>query len=302
MPTVENVDNIDELQLVKQLDNVTNIQQLEQVDNVTNVETVQDVNTVHDVRKLPFPYYPLKKYNYQKGGSVHITASSNMYQAVYTPGVDCEFKGIGICFTSYNIEDTYDVMVGARYIIQGSSVKEMAEQRMLEVYEVVQAGTPIVIQFHNNSGLEKYMLYEFITLVDDEILNSNETLQWSFYWEDQNIEVGEQELCTLIINQPNYVNMDSHISYFDLAITDLNTQLTAATITCNSDGLISTDYIEDIPELQSLNLLARVNVIGIVSVTRYDKTLHIVFKNIENIGTVDPHPIEIGVSGAVNNI
>ena len=304
VPNVENVDNIELLKKVNQLDNVTNVQRVQKVDhvdNVTNVETVQDVMTVHNVRKLPHPYFPLKKYNYQYGGSLHITNTQNLYQAVYVPGIDCEFKGVHLCFTSYNIEDTYDVMIGSRYIMQGSHVKEMSEYRMLETYEVVPAGTPIVIQFHNNSGLEKYLLFEVITLVDDSILNTSNILNWTFDWQDTSVEVGEQDFCTLIINQPNYVNMDSDIDNFTLDIRDMTTQLHVATITYNG-GIINTDYIEDDPTYTGQGYLARVNVIAITSVTRFDKAIQILFKNINDTGTVNPHPIELGISGDVNNL
>lgn len=297
VPNVENVDNIEIVKKVNQLDNVGNVQKLEQVDNITNVETVQAVN---DVKKLPHPYFPLKTYNYQHGGSVHVTATQNTYQAVYTPDYDCEFKGIHLCLTSYNIEDTYDVMIGSRYIMKGSHVKEMSEYRMLEVFEDVPAGTPIVIVFHNNSGLEKYILYEIITLVDDSVVNNSNTMDWSFTWSGVEQVVGEQDLCTLIINQPNYVNMDSVIDTFSLDITNLNTQETIAVIQYN--GSIQSNYIEAESSYESLGLLARVNVIGIVSVARYDKAIQIVFKNINDTGTTDPHHIEIGISGNVTNV
>jgi len=279
-----NTENVDNIELVKKVN---------QLDNVSNVQTVQDV------RKLPHPYFPLKVFNYQQGGAVHITATKNTYQAVYVPDVDCEFKGVHLCLTSYNIEDTYDVMIGSRYVIKGSHVKEMSEYRTLEVYEDVSAGTPITIVFHNNSGLEKFLLYEIITLVDEQVINNTEIMEWSFTWEDQTIEVGEQDLCTLIINQPNYVNMESRIDNFVLEITDMTTFLKVAIITY--DGTVYSDYEETDPRYTSLGLLARVNVIGIVAVVRYDKAIQIVFKNLNDTGTVNPHPIQIGVSGIVQN-
>lgn len=288
VPNVENVDNIDLLQKVNQ------------VDNLTNVETVETVEVVEDVRKLPHPYFPLKKYNYQRGGDIHITPTTNMYQAVYIPDMDCELKGFHLCFTSYNIEDTYDIMIGSRYIVKGSHVKEMTEYRTLEVYEVVEAGTPIVINYYNNSGLEKHLLYEIITLVDEEVLNHESLLNWSFNWQDETLMVGEQDFCTLVINQPNYVNMESEIEEFILTITDLTTQLEIAQIN-NSGGVINSSYIEPEPDLQALGLLARVNVVGIVSIQKFAKSIHITFKNINNTGTVDPHPIQIGIYGVVVN-
>ena len=150
------------------------------VEQVNNVNTVQDVNTVHDVRKLPHPYFPLKKYNYQKGGQIHITPNIGMYQAVYIPDTEVEFKGIQLICTSYNVDDTYDVMIGSRYVIKDSHVKEMTEYRTFEVYEVVPSGTPIVINFHNNSGLEKYLMYEVVTLVDEEYVYDEDRLDWAF--------------------------------------------------------------------------------------------------------------------------
>lgn len=309
VPNVENVeevqrvvgvDHVTQVEDVRQVDNVTQVEEVRQLDNVTNVETVQDVNTVHDVRKLPHPYYPLKHYNYQPGGMLHVTPSQNTYQAVFVPDCDCEFKGIHICFTSYNIEDTYDVLVGARYVIRGSHVKEMSEYRLLEVYEVVEAGTPIVIQFHNRSGLEKYLLYEVITLIDSKQLAYPSELNWNFYWEGLEQTLDEKDTCTLIVNQPNYVNLDSAIARFDLEVVNLLTQETVATIT-GDDGMVWSDYEEAVRDYQDYGLLARVNVIGIVSIIKHSKSIEFVFKNLNTGGTMDGHPIEMGIRGVVAN-
>ena len=314
VPNVENVDNIEVVKKVNdvglveqvhQLDNVTTVETVDQVKNVQNVEwveTVDNVNTVKDVRKLPHPYFPLKQYNYQYGGAVHATATQNTYQAVYLPEYDCEFKGVHLCFTSYNIEDTYDVMIGSRYIMKGSHVKEMSEYRMLEVYEDVPAGTPITIEFHNNSGLEKYLMFEFVCLFDETIINYPGIMTWNFDWKDTAQTINEQDDCVLVINQPNYVNMDSTISDFNLTIADLTTQATIATVSCDNSGNISSNYVETLPEYQGIGYLARVGIIAIKSITRFDKAIQIVFRNIGTTGTTTPHPIEMGVHGLVNNV
>ncbi len=280
--------------VVAYVPNVENVDNVEKVKQVDTVKTVEDVNTVHDVQKLPHPYFPLKKYNYQSGGAVHITETSNLYQAVYVPDTACELKGIHLCFTSYNIEDTYDVMVGSRYVIKGSHVKEMTEHRMLEVYEDLPAGTPITITFHNNSGLEKYLLYEFITLVDEKVLNTSSVLNWSFNWKDETVVVGAGDKCTLVIPQPNYVNMDSNIKSAVLEITDILTQQQIATI--EHDGYVETDYQD--PFYPDEGYLARVNVMAIVQVTLFERAIQIVFKNIDHV----PHPIQLGVKGSIVNI
>lgn len=305
VPTVENVDNItnlEKVQKVELVDSVTTVQQVENVQNVEWVQTVDDVNTVHDVRKLPHPYFPLKKFNYQYGGWTHATAAQNTYQAVYLPEFDCEFKGIHLCFTSYNIEDTYDVMIGSRYIMKGSHVKEMSEYRMLEVYEDVPAGTPITIEFHNNSGLEKYMMFEFVCLFDEETVNYPGVMSWNFNWDGTSQYVDEQDDCVLVISQPNYVNMDSSLRDFHLELSDLTTQQVIATVVCDSSGSISTNYVESVYEYQGLGYLARVGVIAVLSVTRFEKSIQVVFRNISNLGTTSPHPIEVGIYGLVNNV
>ena len=281
--------------VVAYVPNVENVDNVEKVRQVDNVKTVEDVNTVHDVRKLPHPYFPLNKFNYQRGGSLHVTETSNTYHAVYVPDMDCEFKGVHICFTSYNIEDTYDVMIGSRYIIKGSHVKEMAEYRMFEVFEVVPAGTPITIIFHNNSGLEKYLLYEFITLINEEVLNTSSILNWEFNWQDESVVVGGGDLCTLVIAQPNYVNMDSNIDSFTLNIADTTIQQDVATIEYR-DGILSTDYIDQ--QYPDEAYLARVNVMAIVQVIKFKKSIQVIFKNISN----NTHPIQVNIKGSVINI
>lgn len=271
---------------------------VEEVLKVKQVDTVRTVEEVKNVQKLPHPYFPLKKLNYQKGGRLHIEPEINTYQAVYIPECDLELKGIHLCLTSYNVEDTYDVMIGSRYIIKGSYVKEMAEYRMLEVYEVVNAGTPIIINFHNYSGLEKYLLYEIITLVDQEIIFDNNTLDWNFYWEGINYILGPNDYLNLVIPQPNYVNIDSIIHEFALSIINLRDTNLITTITYKNDTL-NTDYVETDPAYIEYGFLARVNVIAVDSIEKYQKSILITFKN---ISTIDNHPVEIGIRGNITNI
>ena len=277
---------------------VEEVLKVEQVDRVQLVDTVDTVNTVNDVKKLPHPYFPLKKLNYQTGGQIHVAPVTGMYQAVYIPNREIEFKGIHLCLTSYNIEDTYDVMIGSRYVIKNSYVKEMTEYRMFEVYEIVPAGTPIVINFHNNSGLEKYLMYEIIALSNEAITTDINNLNWAFYWEGLNVEVGEDDYLSLVLIQPNYVNMDSNIDAFTLTIADLTQHVETAEITY-LNGTITSTYEETVPEYMNSGFLARVNVIAITSIIVYEKSFVIVFKN---ISSTDPHPVEIGISGSVINI
>lgn len=277
---------------------VPTVEEVLKVEQVDRVQLVDTVGTVNDVRKLPHPYFPLKQLNFQTGGQIHIAHATGMYQAVYIPNKEIEFKGIHLCLTSYNIEDTYDVMIGARYVIKNSYVKEMTEYRMFEVYEVVPAGTPIVINFHNNSGLEKYLMYEIIALSNEAVTTDIDNLDWSFYWEGLNVEVGAGDYLSLVLIQPNYVNMDSNIDSFTLTIADLTQHIEVARITY-SGGVLSSTYAETVPEYENSGFLARVNVIAITSVIAYEKSFVVTFKNISSI---DPHPVEIGISGSVTNI
>jgi hypothetical protein len=249
---------------------------------------------------LPHPYFPLKKYNIQEGGRLHITPTVDTFQAVYMPDYDCEFKGINICFTAYNIEDTYDVLVGSRYVLRNSSIKEMAEVRMLEVYEDVTAGTPIIIQFHNNSGTEKFLMWDVLMLVDVQTNSGAEMLTWSFDWKDPAQIVGEGDTCSLVIAQPNYVNLESNILSFSLEITDLLVQTRICTIDYVG-GVISSDYVETDPNYQGQGFLARSNVIAITAITVFEKSIQIVFRNVGSTGTTNPHPIEMGITGSVQN-
>jgi hypothetical protein len=282
---------------VPQVEQVDYIDTLHQVDNVSNVELVQDVRQIHSI----VPHFPLKRYNYQYGGSLHVEPSVNIYSAVYTPNCDCEFKGVNLCFTSYNVEDTYNVRIGSKYIIQNSHVKEMTEYRVLENYEIVPAGTPIVIEFSNKSGLEKFMLYDLITLIDEVKILTN-VIDWTFDWQGANIQLGEQDTLALLISQPDYVNLQSSIKSFVMTMIDPLTG-NQWNILCNPSGVISSNYTEpNGSQYTGLNLLGRSGVIGVISVTRYSKTIQVIFKNLNNSGTVDPHSVEIGIHSSVTNI
>lgn len=289
VPTVETV---------LEVENVQNVQSVDLVDKVTLVETVDlvkrvnDVDTVHDVRKLPSPYFPLKKLNSQIGGKLHVTANMSTFSATYYPEVDCEFKGVDLCFTSYNIEDTYDVLVGSRFVIKNSSVKEMSEYRRFETYELVPAGTPLTIHFHNNSGAEKFLLYDMINVVDVDV-NYPVPYPWTFDWVDSTLNLDEGDTMTLVIAQPDFVNLDLIISGFTLTVRDMLSQDNVATISY-SGGNVSSTFSES-------GRFARVNVIAIIDVKRYAQAIHIIFKNINTTGTSNHHPIEIGINGAIQS-
>lgn len=272
-----------------------------QVDNVSEVEQVNNVSVVEEVKKLPHPAFPLKKYNFQLGGVVEIVNSYNMFESVYTPQHDCEFKGLSIVYDTYNIEDKYNILVGSRYVIKDARPKEMAEHRLFNTFEVVPSGTPIVIQHINNSGKAKTLMYDLQLLFDSVITQDGSQFNWTFNWNGESVNIPEGDTCILIVNVPPYVNMGSNISTFNLDLTNTNTELDICTITCGAGGSITSNYIETDPLYQGQGFLARSNVIAVTNVTRYDKSIHIVFKNINTTG-MPPHPIEIGISGSVVNL
>jgi hypothetical protein len=261
---------------VPQVDTVFTVKN---VDAVKTVENVNDVQTVHDVRKLPHPYFPLKKYNYQVGGKLHITGMQNPHEVVFVPDVDIEFKGVDMCFTSYNIEDTYDVLIGSKHIIRNSHVKEMAEYRRFETYEEVPEGTPIIIRFYNNSGLEKYLLWDLINLVDSTTMAYPMTLEWNFYWVDSSQVLNEEDTATIVIVQPQYVNADSTIKSYTLTIMDILTETSVATIEYSNGNTTST-YNQN-------GNLAQVNVMAITNITTYDQSIHITIRNTNTGGTMN---------------
>ena len=300
VPQVEVVNEVEEVTNVSSVDVVDEVKKVNLVDKVTVVDSVTRVDSVgpvDEIKKLPWPYFPLKTRNYQEGGMIYISPAQSKYQAIFYTNVPVEFKGINICFTAYNIEDTYDVLVGSQYVIKGSHVKEMSENRRLEVYELVDANIPITIDFYNNSGSEKYLLFDFITLSNTAI-QENIIHDWTFAWNGDNSQVDPGDFCTLLVIQPSYVNPDSIIETFFLNLIDLSTQLPIASISCDEGGGITSGYIETDPELQPYGFLARANIIAVTSVERQNRVIKIVFKNIGSV----PHPIEIGISGAVHNV
>jgi hypothetical protein len=120
-------------------------------------------------------------------------------------------------------------------------------------------------------------------------------LSWTFNWDGTDLLLHEQDMMTLIINSPSYVNLQSVIDSLTLTFTDKTNVVNQWDITVSSNGAVSSTYGgQD-------GYLGRVNVIAITSVAKYDKTIHITFKNISNNGTVNPHMIEMSVAGSVIN-
>ena len=113
------------------------------------------------------------------------------------------------------------------------------------------------------------------------------------------MNITPEDTATLIITQPNYVNMDSNVSTFDLEIKDLTLDTVISTISCDAGGIITSDYVEANPLYTGLGLLGRVNLIGITDVQRFNKSIHVTMKNLDDTVT---HPIEIGIGGNVSNI
>ena len=95
--------------------------------------------------------------------------------------------------------------------------------------------------------------------------------------------------------------MDAHIGTFTMNIKDLTSQQIIGTITYDGSTVAST-YVETDPLYTTLGLKGRVNIIGILSVTQYSKSIQVVFKNInDNNGLMNQHPIEIGLIGTVHS-
>lgn len=100
----------------------------------------------------------------------------------------------------------------------------------------------------------------------------------------------------LVITQPSYVNMNSTVDSFDLVITNSDTNSYISNITYSDVDNLYTNYIDS--EYPSEGYYARSNVIAIINVIKYSKSIEVVFKN---ISTALAHPIEIGIQGTVIN-
>jgi hypothetical protein len=257
-----------------------------QVDYIETLNLVNRVEKVGEIEKFPTPLFPRKTHNYQVGGMIHIPATTGSHFAVLNVDKAAEYKGINICFTAYNIEDTFDVLVGSRPVIKNSHVKEMSEFREMIVCEMIPQNTPLTIEFKNNSGLEKYLMYDHIMVIDTDVVNTPNTLEWNFVWRDDIVQLGAEDTLTLMVIQPNYVNADSTINEFTLTVKDKNIPANVlGTITCSGgtvDGFPLTSG-----DLRVLN------------VEKFPRYIAITIKNISQILS---HPVALEIVGSVVNI
>jgi len=128
---------------------------------VDKVKQVAQVSVVEEVKRINFPehLFPTKHRPFTKGFRMSIPAMTGTYETVYTPEEDMELVDIGIACSGYADNDYWELLVGDYKVVETMYTKELPEHinmgTTLYVVHAVPAGTPMRLQFHNDSGTSK---------------------------------------------------------------------------------------------------------------------------------------------------
>lgn len=210
--------------------------------------------------------FPEKSNDYHEGQKVHILGGvEGIYQAVYIPDTDCELKAITLAWSAYNFQDSYDIIIGgsstndgdnnagnlpARLLVKNAPTIEMAEIEQLELYTKVQAGTPIIVQFYNNSMTEKWMFVKFITLQDKIPSVDLSTFNWYVEWNGYKINMFGTQIYEEIIKVPDYHNsVPNRIEHVNIIAKELvvsGRRIAEINLGTDVPNGITTTYLEDL--------------------------------------------------------
>lgn len=126
----------------------------------------------------------------------------------------------------------------------------MAEIEQLELYTKVQAGTPIIVQFYNNSMTEKWMFVKFITLQDKIPSVDLSTFNWYVEWNGYKINMFGTQIYEEIIKVPDYHNaVPNRIEHVNIIAKELvvsGRRIAEINLGRDVPNGITTTYLEDL--------------------------------------------------------
>jgi len=137
----------------------------------------------------------------------------------------------------------------ARLLVSNAPTIEMAEINQLELYTMVQAGCPIIVQFYNESMTEKWMWVKFITLQDEIPAVNLSTFKWYHEWNGYHVNMfGTQEFIERI-RVPDFVNsnpsMITHVQIIAKELIVTGRRIATIEVGSTVPGGISSTFLED---------------------------------------------------------
>lgn len=249
-----------------------------EVDYVHKIGCVEWVNGLDQI--FPPGYLPDKRHMYEEGGRTLIPASPGRFTGTYITADDCDLKKINISFSAYNLEDTYDVMVGDRYLIRNAPTIEMAETKVLDLHERVKAGVPVVIVFHNNSSTEKYMFYSVVVYTDYQHKDDPSRYPWYFNWSGYDILLPEKSVHSHDFSLPEAYIDKVTLERIELTVSSFQEHKLLAKVTWSREMGTRTSYMEKDPMYVGESPLARDRTILFTEVQVNNNIITLVFRNL----------------------
>lgn len=147
-----------------------------------NVVLGGELDRVGEIGKLPHPIFPKKTVPKVKGGFIDVPSFKGIYPKIITANKDLEFISVSLACTGYLFPDYWEFWIGDYKIMETIYTKEIPQTvyggtQMTLVYPIP-AGTPMRIDFVNNSSTSKQVYFDIKLLVSPEdapelILNEN---------------------------------------------------------------------------------------------------------------------------------
>lgn len=249
-----------------------------EVDYVHKVGCVEWVNGLDQI--FPEGFLPEKRYTFEEGGKTYIPPEPGRFTGTYITGSDCDLKRINLSFSAYNLEDTYDILIGDRYLVRNAPTIEMAETKNLDLHEKADTGTPIIIVFHNNSATEKYMFYSVTVFTDFEYRENLITFPWYFNWSGYSTMLVEQHMHTEEFQLPKEYADGYHFDRIEMTVTSFQEHKLLAKVTWSAKTGLKTTYVENDQAYIGESPLARDRTILFTDVQVMGSIVRLVFRNL----------------------
>lgn len=131
-----------------------------------------DVDSVGKIRSLPHPQFPGKTVPKVKGIWIDVPPAVGIYSKVVVANKDLEFINASLAASGYLHPDYWEFTVGTYKMFETVYTKELPQTvysgTMMAMVYPIASGTPMRLDFVNNSGTSKQVWFDLKFLVSAE--------------------------------------------------------------------------------------------------------------------------------------
>lgn len=134
-----------------------------------NIVMGGELDSVGKIRALPHPQFPAKTIPKVKGVWIDVPPTAGTYSKIITADKDIEFINASLAASGYLHPDYWEYTVGTYKMFETIYTKELPQTiysgTMMSMVYPIEAGTPMRIDFINNSATSKQVWIDIKFLV-----------------------------------------------------------------------------------------------------------------------------------------